>query len=274
MCLCVKIHPMLDLDTVERYFNYAPRRRGKYYMTFCPCHHDQKPSLGIKVRDDNSLKFRCFAGCDSKDVELAFAGGKVDLVTYNRVKVYKDTPPWKKTIQAVYPYTDQYGNELYQKVRFVPKDFAMRRRVESRWRWSVPPALFTLYNLPSVVKAQTVFIVEGEKGVGALQEWGLVATCSPNGGSKISDEIIMKWQPKYNDWFIGKHVILLPDNDESGYGFMQYISQNLHDCQSVTTIILPRLDAKEDFYDWAKLRNGTIEELRELWTDARTIGSI
>ncbi len=240
-------------------------------MTFCPCHTDHKPSLGIRIIDDR-LVLRCFAGCESEEVYRAFNGGAVNQITYQKAKEYKDTPPWQKVIQAVYQYTDIYGVPLYQKVRFVPKDFAMRRKVDGRWKWNVPATLFTLYNLVEVAKSKTVFVVEGEKGVEALREWGLVATCSPNGGSKLNDLINLKWQPKYNDLLVGKHIILLPDNDAPGYGFMQYIQDSLYNCLSITQIALPRLDSKEDFYDWAKLRGGTIEELRELWMAAHTTG--
>jgi len=43
----------------------------------CPVHGDERPSLGLRERDDGSLLVHCYAGCSTTDVldalGLAFA---------------------------------------------------------------------------------------------------------------------------------------------------------------------------------------------------------
>jgi hypothetical protein len=41
--------------------------RGDHGMCRCPAHPDRKPSLSVRV-GDHALLFKCFAGCDSRDV--------------------------------------------------------------------------------------------------------------------------------------------------------------------------------------------------------------
>ena len=66
-----------------------------------------------------------------------------------------------------------------------------------------------LYHLPDVLRAETVFCVEGEKDADRLMSAGLVApTCNPGGAGK--------WFPSYSESLKGKNVRILPDNDEPG----------------------------------------------------------
>lgn len=235
---------------------------------FCPCHDDKNPSLHI-VDTAGDCKIRCYAGCSSTDIIAAINGQQFNLSVYERARTFREDsiPPWKRTIAKVYDYQDQNGEVVFQKVRFDPKDFMMRRPIkrDGWYKWSVPMSLFTIYHLPQVLSAKTVFLLEGEKACDEATKWGLVTTCSPNGASKRGESLAIKWLDRYTKYFVGKHVILLPDNDEPGQAFMDHIHRCLYDVLSKTIIPLPRLDAKEDFYDWVNLRGGTIAELRNLW---------
>lgn len=238
---------------------------------FCPCHDDRNPSLHI-VDGVDGCWIRCYAGCSRSDVIAAVCGLQFNHTVYARAKTFRgnSTPPWKRPIAKVYNYQDISGRTVFQKVRFDPKDFMMRRPSDNGYhRWSVPMALFTIYNLPQVLTARTVFLLEGEKACDEIAKWGLVGTCSPNGASKTGESLAVKWLPRYTDCFIGKDVILLPDNDEPGENFMVHVYRALNEVRSKTIVRLPRLDAKEDFYDWANLRDGTLAELRYLWKQAR-----
>ena len=53
-----------------------------------------------------------------------------------------------------------------------------------------------------------VFVVEGEKDVDNLAAIGLCATSSPMGAGK--------WKAHYNEYFRGKDVAIIPDNDDPG----------------------------------------------------------
>jgi 5S rRNA maturation endonuclease (ribonuclease M5) len=64
------------------------------------------------------------------------------------------------------------------------------------------------FNLPAILKAELVFVVEGEKDCETLGKIGLTATTSPFGAGK--------WIDDYAQYFKNKLVVVIPDNDEVG----------------------------------------------------------
>ena len=108
-----------------------------------------------------------------------------------------------------YDYTDEQGNLLYQVVRYQPKDFKQRRPDGcGGWTWR-KGARQVLYHLPEVLEAPIVFVVEGERDVETLREYGFVATTNA-GGAKAH------WAPQFTEVLRGREVILIPDNDVPG----------------------------------------------------------
>ena len=63
--------------------------------------------------------------------------------------------------------------------------------------------------LEAVDRGETVYLVEGEKDVHALEAWGVVATCSPFGAGK--------WSDKYAQVLAGADVVVIADRDDAGY---------------------------------------------------------
>lgn len=231
------------------------KRAGRFLMYHCPCHNDPGASLGVSrySRNPDKAIFTCFAGCDYKAIEAAIGLGH---------RYIYDTPePVQRTLVAKYTYTNQYGAPLYRKLRYDPKAFSLQTYIKGQWE-NCAPTTPVLYRLPELVHSDTVFVLEGEKGVNALRDWGLVGTCSYNGASKSQQQ--PKWQPAlYNQWFTGKRVILLPDNDAAGLAHMQFIYSTLTDVVSKQLVQLPGLAAKQDFYDWQAL-GWTLAELHSL----------
>lgn len=231
-------------------------RKGNWYMFLCPCHNDIQASLGVTKSKRGFPIYNCLAGCDWRQIKQAVERGQ-SISYYDPDK----TPKVERQLVKQYTYFDQQGLPIFRKLRFKPKSFALQSFVNNRWV-NQRPKTPVLYNLPQVIAANTVFILEGEKAVDALGEWGLVGTCTYNGASAPGQE--SKWLPDYNQYFIGKHVILLPDNDPPGYTHMQHVYGQLHNTLSKTILTLPGLTEKADFYDWAQL-GYTKADLRELW---------
>jgi hypothetical protein len=101
-----------------------------------------------------------------------------------------------------------------------------------------------------------VFITEGEKHVDRLRELGLVATTSPMGAGK--------WKDEYAGWLKGRHVVILPDNDDPGQSHAAKVGRSLHGvAKSVRMLELPGLDYKGDVLNWLALGH-TAEELMDL----------
>ena len=85
---------------------------------------------------------------------------------------------------------------------------------------------------------------------------GLTATCNPMGAGK--------WRPDFNQYFEGKQVVILPDNDEPGRKHAESVARHLHGtAKSVKILELPGLPEKGDVSDWLAA-GGTADQLFNL----------
>ena len=117
---------------------------------------------------------------------------------------------------AVYTYRDAAGAVAHETLRYEPKTFRQRRPGglgEAEWVWTLKDAPVFPYMLPELLAApmeEPVFLVEGEKDVENLRRLGerVVATTLPMGAGK--------WRPEFGEYFAGRWVILVPDDDKPG----------------------------------------------------------
>jgi hypothetical protein len=94
-----------------------------------------------------------------------------------------------------------------------------------------------------------VFIVEGEKAAEKVATLGLLATTS-HGGAK-------KWQPVLNQYFAGRNVVVLADNDDAGREHADIVIANLFGVAGrIKRVELDGLPAKGDIVDWLDSGNG------------------
>ncbi len=102
------------------------------------------------------------------------------------------------------------------------------------------------YRLPEVLKQdpdRLLFIVEGEKCADALWEIDVAATTNPQGAGK--------WKDEYSEHLRGRHIIILPDNDDPGRNHAAEVARSLVGiAASVGTLELPDLPPKGDVVDW------------------------
>ena len=147
---------------------------------------------------------------------------------------------------------------LYQSVRFDPKDFKQRKpNGKGEWAWNISGVRLVLYRLPQLLKRQTetVFFPKGKR---TFTPWkvGVVASCNPGGWQ------VAAW---YSEALLGgRHVVILPDNDEPGRKHAAAVAAALLSvAASVRIVELPGLPAKGDVTDWRDA-GGTFEQFREL----------
>src|SRR5262249_9169003 len=127
-------------------------------MANCPAHDDREPSLSISEGNDGRGLLKCLAGCDTNNVLRALGMTLRDLFPAIRRRQNSSEPV------AAYDYTDETGQLLYQVCRFEPKIFRQRQPDgNDGWIHNTKNVRRVLYNLPAVIKSQTVGIVEGEK---------------------------------------------------------------------------------------------------------------
>lgn len=191
-------------------------------------------------------------------------------------------------VVATYSYTDEHGELLYEVQRIEPgrngkaKDFRQRRThpIDGAWVWGItagtyrkgangdwyptkeeagpdddelPEARRVLYRLPEVLRADTVYVVEGEKDVHTLVAGGLVATTNSGGAAQ-------KWLPQYTEALRGRRVIVIPDNDEPGQKRARMIERELKGKADVLVVEVPIGKDVTDYID----AGNSVENLVEL----------
>jgi hypothetical protein len=193
------------------------RRAGPTGWT-CPAHDDHKASLSVREAGDGAVLVRCHAGCDVGEVARALGLGLAELFPD---RDHDDDQEWTPRGPAVaaYPYLDEAGHLLFTVCRTADKQFPAWRpdptsATGKRWkltnangRWLVRRVL---YRLPTVVEAaragETVYVVEGEKDVHALERAGVVATTNPGGAAG-------PWLDSYTQALAGARVVVVADRD-------------------------------------------------------------
>jgi hypothetical protein len=166
------------------------------------------------------------------------------------------------SIVARYPYRDERGILLFEVVRFEGKRFA-QRQPDGRggWVWSLDGMRRVPYRLPELLSTVgAVHVTEGEKDADRLADLGLTATCNPCGAGN--------WRPEFNEFFTGRDVVILPDNDGPGLAHADDVAHSLYSvAKSVRVVWLSGLPEKGDVSDWLDAGHA-IQELEK--TSAQT----
>ena len=164
--------------------------------------------------------------------------------------------------ETVFDYTDQDGAVRYQVIRIddrTGKTYRQRRIDETTGQpaWGMAGVTALPYRLHELAAStQPVFICEGEKAADAVAKLGLIATTNHGGATK--------WWPSLTDWFRGRQVIILPDNDEPGERHARTVADSLvGTAKSIRILRLPGLPKKGDVVDWL-ICGGTRDQLTDL----------
>ena len=229
------------------------------WMARCPAHDDRQASLSISRGDDGRALLNCHAGCETADI---VAGLGLKLADLFPPKAEETQPPERWPVTAAYDYADAKGSPAYRVCRHTSPDTGAKtfRQHRSDGRGGFVPGMqgvqLVLYRLPELLAAPRdafVFIAEGEKDVDNLARLGLVATTNVGGAGK--------WRPEYSQALKGRHVVVLPDNDDPGRKHAEQVQRSLAGvAESVRVIALPGLPPKGDVSDWLKA-GGTREQL-------------
>ena len=178
-----------------------------------------------------------------------------------------EAPVRPENLVATYRYVDERGGFLFAVDRYHAPGC---RKAIRQWRPgphgrrinNLKGVRLVPFRLPELLRAESVFIVEGEQKALELVAWGLDATCNPMGAGK--------WREEYNAYFQDKHVVILPDNDQPGRRHARRIAESLLPvAASVKVVELPGLPPKGDIVDWKRAGHDR-QELLALVADAPT----
>ncbi|RHN23786.1 hypothetical protein DWZ20_13175 [Clostridium perfringens] len=278
----MKFEEITDKFEIDKHSRKSDRVQAK-----CPCHNDKNASLTISYNSkEEKTMLYCHAGCNTKDIVESVGLKMSDLFDKPLEVEDKHKSAFEKDIEAIYKFCDENGDLAYEKIRKKGKKFLHRRYIDGETVWGMEEGIYTetfpgskswsikerpgakkayypgqeqlLYNLPNVIKGikegQTIFITEGEKDSDSLITRGLIATTTSIGATK--GDLGKKWPSRFNSFFKGANVVLLPDNDEPGKRFMEHIAIELKNiANNIKIVELPDLSKKEDITDWLEYGN-------------------
>ena len=225
----------------------------------CPFHDDRRASMSVNVERG---VYHCHAGCGAGgvlDFEMKFSNCSAEVAWANigEITGAPNQNFFSQRPEAVYPYTDEDGRQLFEKVRFAGKRFTQRMRdAGGKFTYRLDGVRRVLYHLPAVVRASDVIIVEGEKDadrVNALNLSGhpsaprsqVIATTNFEGAGGD------KWRPEYSAYMTGKHVVILPDHDAIGRDRGERIAKSVFPyAVDVRLVELPGLADHQDVSDY------------------------
>jgi len=189
------------LDALTREGLIVRPRGDRKASAQCPAHDDRNPSLSVTAIEGQALLY-CQAGCPTADVLAALHLTMRDL--------------FDESSGVRYHYADSAGTVLRTVTRSPDKRF---------WQSGQTQGGTTLYRLPglaqAVARGDSVYLVEGEKDVHALESLGAVATTAPMGASnfrKVDPSPLRE-----------AHVVAVVDRDDAGGRWAADVRDHLHD---------------------------------------------
>ena len=232
------------------------------YITCCPAHDDENPSLSICEAVDGKILLKCFSGCTIVDICTSLNIQVSEL--FGKLKSER-----QETNRVIYSYKDEDGHELYRKIRIEPgfngktKDFYCEHNDNGRVVKNLKGCRKVLYHLPEVLEAisnrKPIFLVEGEKDADKLNGLGLAATTALES---------LKWQDQYTEILKNADVVILYDMDKTGFERRDLLCKHLYGkVKRLRVVELPGLEYQEshghDISDWLA-RGNTINHFHEI----------
>ncbi|MBQ3371825.1 MAG: AAA family ATPase [Oscillospiraceae bacterium] len=240
-------------------------QNGKQYSARCPAHDDRKNSLSVTQEKDGKILLHCHAGCKTEEILSALGLTMQDLYPAReearnggRGKGGHE----KGRVTDEYIYTDPSGTPVLKKVRLQysdSKSFYWQHFTGSSWKTGRNGITPPLYNQNAMEKDNMIFLVEGEKDVKTVKQFGWTAVSLPDGAAS-------RWREEYGPLFRGKEVYILPDNDSAGEQYARMLAEKLFGYADHVRIldlseIWPDLPEKGDITDLCS-RLGVDETIR------------
>ena len=236
---------------------------GREFRGLCPFHDDHTPSLDVDPRKQVFICRSCHKGGSVIDAQMEFAGvacgPAMRMLAGEEEYTPKKVKPMKLTMKTVAPvkmkpvknyiYKDEVGSELYRVVRYEPKSFRPWHREGTKWAKGIEGIRRVLYNLPEIIKADKVYVCEGEKDADTVNGTGRVATTNIFGSSS--------WLDAYAETLRGKKIVICPDSDPAGHDHTMKVLGSVADIVKWVKILdIPAKDITDYLSD-----GGDIEKL-------------
>jgi hypothetical protein len=260
------------------------KREGAEFVTNCPAHPDEHPSLHIREMDDGKVTVICRSNkCAFKDIA---AGWGIPQRDFFPQKPEKPKQNRLGPCVATFLYELTHGKTAYKACRFqfpgsTEKTFLLfRPDGNGKWIANLKDVERIPYRWPELSEAgpsAPVFILEGEKKADLVREkFGMVGTCNPGGtgGSNL-------WKtPAFQKAVKNRDTIIIPDFDKPGEKHAATVAPAIVSvAKSVRIVRLPLKETGDDIVQWLEA-GGTREQLlalveaAPLWTPQATAAPV
>jgi hypothetical protein len=257
----------MQAEQIAKSLGNAKRANGQWVAS-CPVpshgkgNGDKNPSLSVHIDDEGKPLFHCHGGCTQESVFQTIRDRNLLPELEERPDPLANIKPLPKIeFQQEWQYQDEDRVTVFVKHRLRVGDTGKTYRLykvdsDGKRYPTLGDARIVPYKLPEMLDAKTagriIYLAEGEKAVDALMSLGVAATTAHSGAGH--------WPESITEYFAGANVVILPDNDLSGWSYARKAAEAiLPIAKAVKVVDLGLQDQGDDAYEFIEAGGGRSE---------------
>ena len=257
----------MQAEQIAKQLGNAKRANGQWVAS-CPVpshgkgNGDKNPSLSVHIDDEGKPLFHCHGGCTQESVFQTIRDLHLLPELEERPDPLANIKPLPKVeFQQEWQYQDEDRVTVFVKHRLrvgeAGKTYRLYKVDTDGKRYpTLGDARIVPYKLPELLDAKTagriIYLAEGEKAVDALMSLGVVATTAHSGAGH--------WPDAITEYFAGANVVILPDNDMSGWGYARKAAEAiLPIAKALKVVDLGLQEQGDDAYEFIEAGGGRAE---------------
>jgi hypothetical protein len=257
----------MQAEQIAKQLGNAKRANGQWVAS-CPVpshgkgNGDKNPSLSVHIDDSGKPLFHCHSGCTQESVFQTIRDLQLLPELEDRPDPLANIKPLPKVeFQQEWQYQDEDRVTVFVKHRLRVGESGKTYRLykvdtDGKRYPTLGDARIVPYKLPELLDAKTagriIYLAEGEKAVDALMSLGVAATTAHSGAGH--------WPEAITEYFAGANVVILPDNDLSGWSYARKAAQAiLPIAKAVKVVDLGLQDQGDDAYEFIEAGGGRAE---------------
>ena len=257
----------MQAEQIAKQLGNAKRANGQWVAS-CPVpshgkgNGDKNPSLSVHIDDEGKVLFHCHGGCTQESVFQTIRDMQLLPELEERPDPLANIKPLPKVeFQQEWQYQDEDRVTVFVKHRLrvgeTGKTYRLYKVDTDGKRYpTLGDARIVPYKLPELLDAKTagriIYLAEGEKAVDALMSLGVVATTAHSGAGH--------WPEAITEYFAGANVVILPDNDLSGWSYARKAAEAiLPIAKALKVVDLGLQEQGDDAYEFIEAGGGRAE---------------
>jgi hypothetical protein len=257
----------MQAEQIAKSLGNAKRANGQWVAS-CPVpshgkgNGDKNPSLSVHIDDEGKPLFHCHGGCTQESVFQTIRDMHLLPELEERPDPLANIKPLPKVeFQQEWQYQDEDRVTVFVKHRLRVGESGKTYRLykvdtDGKRYPTLGDARIVPYKLPELLDAKTagriIYLAEGEKAVDALMSLGVVATTAHSGAGH--------WPEAITEYFAGANVVILPDNDLSGWSYARKAAEAiLPIAKALKVVDLGLQEQGDDAYEFIEAGGGRAE---------------